>query len=227
MYCFHRALLQLSALSQRTYDCTNVLISLLTQLSNTLQGIHTHPGRDHTLLQWLVLLLSHILSSLTLKTTSKSHPNLFQPLPLMMAPPPDNSLAWERSRAAVKEIHDKKMTIRLQLSRLRTEIRSATGEEKVKLIAESEALKKVSGLSYMFIACTYDWSHDLYITCICVSYMCTCSSVTTCTSQISNLPFLLLYKNLVTSCTDIHVVKLKVCTSFTSALYNAQNYCLR
>ncbi len=65
----------------------------------------------------------------------------------MITPPPDNSMAWERSRAAVNEIQDKKMTIRLQLSRLRTEIRSATGEQKVKLMAESEALKKVSGSS--------------------------------------------------------------------------------
>ncbi len=153
----YRTLLQLSALCQRTYDCSDVITSLLTQLSTGLEESlgpdhthtgkdHTHTGKGHTHLEWQILLLSHILASLSLKTTSKSHPNLFQPSPLKSTAPPDNSSAWELNRAAANQIHDRKMQFRQLLADKRSDIKSttATGEMKAKLVAEFEALKKVS-----------------------------------------------------------------------------------
>ena len=77
--------------------------------------------------------------------TSKSHPNLFQPSPLVVNTPLNKLSVLEQNRAAgMSDLHDKKMQCRQLMAKLRNEIKSATGELKTKLISEFEALKKVS-----------------------------------------------------------------------------------
>ena len=150
-----RALLQLSALCQRTHDCSNVLTTLLTQLDNILlqfnhvTGSHTHHtyNQDHTLLQWLVLLLSHIVSSLTVKTAGKNQPNLFQPSSLL---PSDSSADCLEQDVGIivsdSEFSDRRDILKQKLVKLRHEIRHAIGDEKADLIKEFETMRQVSYL---------------------------------------------------------------------------------
>lgn len=87
----HRALLQLSALCQRTYQLSDIVACLFTLVEEKLQSLHKEHTplptssklADQQLLQWLVLLLSHFLASLSLHPqadNSQHQSNLFVPL---------------------------------------------------------------------------------------------------------------------------------------------------
>ena len=90
-----RALLQLSALCQRTYrvsDTIQCLFQLLDEklpsLETGLQGNPSGAIADQQLLQWLVLLFSHVLASLSRHnqpSQSQNLSNLF--VPVLTLPP--------------------------------------------------------------------------------------------------------------------------------------------
>ena len=82
-----RALLQLSALCQRTYrvsDTIQCLFQLLDEKLPSLEmGLQGNPPGDLQLLQWLVLLFSHVLASLSRHNQpnqSQNLSNLFVPV---------------------------------------------------------------------------------------------------------------------------------------------------
>ena len=87
MYIFSRALLQLSAMAQHTYSSSDLLPSILTFLRDKLSQFLQPPRdpaatptniSDHAVLQWIVMLLCHFLSSVV---SSDPQCNLFVPLP--------------------------------------------------------------------------------------------------------------------------------------------------
>ena len=95
MHMLQRALLQLSALCQRTCTSSNVMQCLLDLLHSKLSCLLGANGTygssrqlDQQLVQWLLLLLSHSLSSLT----PSHHGNLFSPsLESLPSRPPQQS----------------------------------------------------------------------------------------------------------------------------------------
>lgn len=80
-----RALLQLSALAQHTHHTSDLLPNMLTFLRDKLAQFTTpttsaqaaHKITEHSVLRWMVMLLSHFLSSVTTPTSQCS---LFAPL---------------------------------------------------------------------------------------------------------------------------------------------------
>ena len=153
-----RALLQLSILSQRTYEVSNVIQCLLQVLDEKLaQLIHhssPHGGPshqkmggdgafDHTLLQWLVLLLSHVLASIATQNQPKSHTNLFVPLPLLPSSlilsltQPTEQIDGESRRA---ELAERRRDLKRMLTTLGQKIEYASAEEKIKLKEEFDAI---------------------------------------------------------------------------------------
>ena len=160
-----RTLLQLSVLCQRTYDSSNTMTYLLQLLSNVmsslLQDNHTSPphsdqdrvhgmgvgSSDHTLLQQLVLLLSHVFSSLAAKGSSKNRPNLFQPSPLLPSllelNPLDPSVEEIKKANSRQSMYEKKHKIKQKLSQLRQGLEPSNSAEKQKLRQEFDTLVQV------------------------------------------------------------------------------------
>lgn len=154
-----RALLQLSILSQRTYDVSNVIQCILQVLDEKLTQLTHHASPhgggpahqkmggdgafDHTLLQWLVLLLSHVLASIATQNQPKSHTNLFVPLPLLPSSlilsltQPTEQIDGESRRA---ELAERRRDLKRMLTSLGQKIEFASAEEKIKLKEEFDAI---------------------------------------------------------------------------------------
>lgn len=166
---FFRALLQLSILSQRTYDVSNVIECVLQLLEEKLiqfvqHSTPSHPkgggdkSFDHTLLQWIVLLLSHILASIATQNQPKSHTNLFVPLPLLPSSlilsltEPKEEIDGERRRA---ELAERRRDLKRMLTSLGQKIEFASAEEKIKLKEEFDAIFLVKFAIMSFYSLSY------------------------------------------------------------------------
>lgn len=119
----------------------------LTQLVQHSTPSHPKGGGDksfdHTLLQWIVLLLSHILASIATQNHPKSHTNLFVPLPLLPSSlilsltEPKEEIDGERRRA---ELAERRRDLKRMLTSLGQKIEFASADEKVKLKEEFDAI---------------------------------------------------------------------------------------
>ena len=147
--------MQLSILSQRTYDVSNVVECLLQLLEEKLTQLIQHGNQkgggdssfDHTLLQWIILLLSHVLASIATQNQPKSHTNLFVPLPLLPSSlvlsltQPKEEIDGESRRA---ELAERRRELKRMLTTLGQKIEFASAEEKVKLKEEFDGIFIVS-----------------------------------------------------------------------------------
>ena len=156
--------MQLSILSQRTYDVSNVIECLLQLLEEKLTQLiqQSSPSNqkgggdssfDHTLLQWIILLLSHVLASIATQNQPKSHTNLFVPLPLLPSSlvlsltQPKEEIDGESRRA---ELAERRRELKRMLTTLGQKIEFASAEEKVKLKEEFDGIFIVSISKYIY-----------------------------------------------------------------------------
>lgn len=151
-----RTLLQLSALCQRTYQCSNVVRCLFQLLEEKLSLLlqdtdHTDPTRcpDHLLLQWLVLLLSHILASLSLPNQSQNRSNLFVPVLSLPVVGVGQGEGREAEGSVVvdsrAELGEMRREMKRRLTELQHQMKLLVGEEKMALRHEYEAIIQVGG----------------------------------------------------------------------------------
>ena len=149
-----RALLQLSALCQRTYNVSDVMKCLFQLLESKLAPFvsHAHSRNqatppDHNLLQWLILLLSHILASLALRNQPINLSNLFVPSPILptaTVTPPPNQQEEAGSVGLKAELTEKRRNMKKTLSILTQKMEFVSGEEKLKLREEFDMVLNVS-----------------------------------------------------------------------------------
>ena len=170
-----RTLLQLSALCQRTYQCSNVVRCLFQLLEEKLSLLlqdadHTDPTRspDHLLLQWLVLLLSHILASLSLPNQSQNRSNLFVPVLSLPAVGVGQSEGREAEGSVVvdsrAELGEMRREMKRRLTELQHQMKLLVGEEKMALRHEYEAIIQVGG----WVGMGGDGGECVCVLCVCV-----------------------------------------------------------
>lgn len=99
LFLFCRTILQFSALCQCVYRSSSVINALLKLLDDCLSPLTSSPSIttsvDVNLLQWLSLLITHILSSISLKQDEGSHDDflsLFAPILTLPSVDPTNEL---------------------------------------------------------------------------------------------------------------------------------------
>ena len=127
------------------------LFQLLEEkLSPLLQDAeHTDQARcpDHLLLQWLVLLLSHILASLSRPNQSQNRSNLF--VPILSLPAVESGrgegVEGEGSGAVDSrvELGEMRREMKRRLAELQHQMKVLVGEEKMALRHEYEAIIQV------------------------------------------------------------------------------------
>ena len=155
---FCRALLQMSALCQRTYTSSDVMgcfLGLLDQQLTSLiqdkdRGTFQNWTTDHTLLQWLVLLLSHVFSSFAQKCWWRNVSNLFEPtpiLPTLLDQFPidlsDEGGAGSGGFDMRAELAERRREMKRMLSQLGQKIDFASGNEKSKLKDDFDSMLQV------------------------------------------------------------------------------------
>ncbi len=155
-------MLQLSALSQHTYTTSDLLHCMLTSLQDKLShftkitsggsgsSLHSSPAiapptkiPDHSILRWMVMLLSHFLSSVV---SASPQCNLFTPLP--MNPPSVNSTEGvrkdskekEESKDVVMEVHKE---VKKMLSRVH-DVMQSSGSEVDKMAVKQQLESKLN-----------------------------------------------------------------------------------
>lgn len=118
-------------------------------LHSNQDGVHDMGvgSSDHTLLQKLVLLLSHVFSSLAAKGSSKNRSNLFQPSPLLPSlldlNPLDLSVEENKRANSRQSMYEKKHRIKQKLIQLKQGLEPSNGAEKLKLRQEFDMLVQV------------------------------------------------------------------------------------
>ena len=123
------------------------LTQLIEQSSSSSQKGGGDSSFDHTLLQWIIILLSHILASIATQNQPKGHTNLFVPLPLLPSSlvlsltQPKEEIDGESRRA---ELAERRRDLKRMLTTLGQKIEFASAEEKVKLKEEFDAIFLVS-----------------------------------------------------------------------------------
>ena len=125
---------------------------------------------DHTLLQWIVLLLSHILASIATQNQPKSQTNLFVPLPLLPSSlilsftPPNEEVDGESRRA---ELAERRRDLKHMLTSLGQKIEFASAEEKIKLKEEFDAIFMVRlTLKNFMLTHVYMYMKHAYYVCL-------------------------------------------------------------
>ena len=118
---------------------------------------------DQLLLQWLVLLLSHLLSSLSQPKQTQNQSNLFTPvLNLPLGKPQQGEGEGEEERGAVvdprAELGERRREMKRRLAELQHKMKILVGEEKLALRHEYEAIIQVC-------------------VCVCVCVWCACVCV--------------------------------------------------
>ena len=145
---------------------------------------------DQLLLQWLILLLSHLLSSLSQPKQTQNQSNLFAPvLNLPLGKPQQGEGEGEEERGAVvdprAELGERRREMKRRLAELQHKMKILVGEEKLALRHEYEAIIQVcvcGGWGVCVCVCVYVWGVCGGV-CVCVG-VCVCAGGCVCVCDV-------------------------------------------